>query len=58
MLFNADFARACIEPTEVFSIEDILETHARQSIIDGLMREIYNILPESHKFIYEKAIHN
>lgn len=23
-----------------------------------LMREIYNILPESHKFIYEKAIHN
>lgn len=41
MLFNADFARACIEPTEVFSIEDILETHARQSIIDGLMREIY-----------------
>jgi hypothetical protein len=41
MLFNADFARACIEPTEVFSIENILETHARQDIIDGLMREIY-----------------
>lgn len=41
MLFNADFARACIEPTEVFSIENILETYTRQNIIDGLMREIY-----------------
>ena len=41
MLFNADFARACIEPTKVFSIENILETYARQNIIDGLMREIY-----------------
>ena len=37
MLFNADFARACIEPTEVFSIENIFETYARQNIIDGLM---------------------
>lgn len=41
MLFNADFARACIEPTEVFPIENILETYARQNIIDSLMREIY-----------------
>lgn len=41
MYFNADFARACIKPTEVFSIEDIFETHARQNIIDSLMSEIY-----------------
>lgn len=41
MLFNADFARACIEPTVVFPIENVLETYARQNIVDGLMREIY-----------------
>lgn len=38
---KVDFARACIEPTKVFSIENILETYARQNIIDSLMREIY-----------------
>lgn len=41
MLFNADFARACIEPTVVFPIENVLETYVRQNIVDGLMREIY-----------------
>lgn len=34
MLFNADFARACIEPTKVFSIEDILKlTRGRISLM-------------------------
>lgn len=41
MLFNADFARACIEPIEVFPIENILETYTRQNIIDVLMQRIY-----------------
>ena len=50
MLFNADFARACIEPTKVFSIENILETYARQNIIDGFKVKEIPIDDRSHLF--------
>lgn len=57
MLFNADFARACIEPTRIFPTENILETHARQSIIDSLMKEIYKeARNKGHKINFDISV--
>ena len=57
MLFNADFARACIEPTKIFPIENILETHVRQSIIDSLMQQIYKeARNKGHKINFDIAV--